>query len=221
MLLSAGRPSACCSACAGGQDSHASAVLPSPAAVKAAQLGDPQAMKIAGVGAMGDLLPTLVFPADVKAYKKKLDPSMVATNAAVEAHCPNLPSQQAVNWGAFFLDWRKFADAPVAIFSSWELQLEIAKRFERDLAEWQDIISESCTLSIPKVDPPGKPFPTATVLLVAGGAVVATALGYSFYKTAQQAGARANKGRRFLEDRVDRELEGRSKGASKALARSR
>ncbi|MDB4884480.1 MAG: hypothetical protein JWL95_3246 [Gemmatimonadetes bacterium] len=154
---------------------------------------------------MGDLLPSFVWPADVKAYKAKIDPHFVATDNAV-SKCATLPVAIAGEWHAFYGSWRKFADASVAIFASWEAQLEQAKRFELELADWQDKIAPTCPLTAPGIRPPSSPFPTGLVLLGVGAVVVAGAVGYSFYRTAQHAGARAKQGRDLLERSVDKQL---------------
>jgi hypothetical protein len=206
----------CCSACAG----HGPVL-------SAAALRDPHALAIEGMRngqTMGDLLPTFVFPADVKAYKAKLDPHFKATNTDVSACAAKLPVNLVKGWTDFFSSWRAFVDGGVSLIASWEAQLDEAKRYEKELADWQAMLVDGgCKLSTPQIEPPGKPFPTGAALLIGGAVLVVAALGYSFYRTGQQAGARAQQGRRYLEGQIDRRLDAMgsssSKSSGKALAK--
>jgi hypothetical protein len=157
-------------------------------------------------GGIAGLLPDVgPFPADVTAEIRRADPSFVATNATVE-RCANLSSPDAVAWGGFYKDWRTIADDGVHLFASWEAQLNDVKAREGELRKWQEKIDAICPLSVPLIEVPTHPFPLGAVLLVGAGVVVVGAVGYSFYRAAQQASARASKGKAYLERAVDDQL---------------
>jgi hypothetical protein len=172
-----------------------------------------------GIGSL--LTPDLgPFPQDVTAEIRKADPLFMATNATVE-RCANLSSPDAVAWGGFYKDWRKTADEGVHVFGSWEGQLKRVKEQEAELRTWQEKIGAICPLSTPFIEVPSSPFPLGTVLLVGAGVVVVGAVGYSFYRAAQQASARASKGKAYLERAVDDQLSrvGSASSASRQLSR--
>ncbi len=164
-------------------------------------------------------LPT-VFPADVDAYKARINPDFVATDALV-TRCANLSSPDAVAWGDFFTSWEDFAKTPTPTLASWEQHLATAKAFESKLRDWQEKLVPICgPLPSPMVKPPGTEVPWGKIAVGVAVAGVVAAIGYSFYKAGTNAGRRASQGARFLESRADMVLFGEQEAkASRALAR--
>lgn len=164
------------------------------------------------------ILPTIVWPGDVDNYKRRIDPEFRATDAAV-SRCAELSSSEAVAWGDFFTNWKKFASTPTPIIGSWQAHLDEAKAFEARLHDWQKQLAATCKLVSPEVVPPkkgGVPW-----WLIAIGGVVVVGVGYSFYRAGKGAYGRAEAGRRYLEeDVIPRALAGSSSSSSRALART-
>jgi len=100
----------------------------------------------------GGLLPTIVWPSDVEAYKRKVDPDMIATNATV-AQCAALGSGAAKAWRDFFSAWRTFRAQSTPLFGAAN-QFDEARAYEARLSEWQSQLQGAgCTLHAPKVEP--------------------------------------------------------------------
>lgn len=122
----------------------------------------------------GGWLPTVVWPSDVEAYKRKLDPDFRATDAAAKA-CTTLDAGELSAWTDFNKAWRDFADAPTSTFGSAN-QYDAAKEFEIRLQAWQALIAKSCKLNSPGVVPPSGP--DTSVIKWAAAAAIAIALAY-------------------------------------------
>ncbi|NBU16712.1 MAG: hypothetical protein EBS48_06820 [Actinobacteria bacterium] len=118
-------------------------------------------------------LPTVVWPSDVDAYKRKLDPDMRATDATV-SRCANLPAGEAVAWGDFFTSWKAFAAESTPIFGAAN-KYDEAVSFEQRLHEWQKKIAETCRLNAPAVIPQAGPDTSAIKFVAVAAAVVAIA----------------------------------------------
>jgi hypothetical protein len=160
-----------------------------------------------------------VLPANVAAAIARLDPSFVSTNATTLG-CAALAASKRDAWAAFYAEWRKVADQGVRLFSSWEGQLDLIKRYESQLEDWQEVIGASCALSTPIVHPPSSGgFPVVPVVLVGLGAVVVGALGYSFFYAGKHAIGQARKGRDLVEGAADRAISTRFGGGSSPPAR--
>ena len=131
-----GAPAPCCAACA-----------------ESGSIGDavPEVLALQNAG----FLPDVVWPSDVDAYKRKIDPSYRATNAAALA-CASLPPGVLAGWAAHFDSWAKFAAVETPTFGSsnhWEL----AHQYEAQLLEWQNAFAAAgCSLNSPKVQPPDR-----------------------------------------------------------------
>ena len=115
-------------------------------------------------------LPTIVWPSDVDAYKRKIDPDMRATDATV-SRCANLPSGEAVAWGDFFATWKKFNDEPTPTFGAAN-KFDEAKSFELRLQEWQKKIAETCKLNAPQIRPDAGAPDTSGLKWIAAAVIV-------------------------------------------------
>ena len=115
-------------------------------------------------------LPTIVWPSDVDAYKRKLDPDMRATDATV-SRCANLSSGEAVAWGDFFSTWKKFAAEDTPTFGAAN-KFDEAKSFELRLHEWQKKIAETCKLTAPQINPDAGAPDTSGLKWIAAAVIV-------------------------------------------------
>lgn len=194
----------CCAGCAAGTSCESMGEIPSEAA----------ALTAAG------LLPSVVFPSDVDAFKARLDPEMRTTEGSA-SRCASLSSGDAIAWGDFYTEWRKFADRPTPLVSSWTTELEIAKSYETRLRDWQTKLARECAMRGPEPGSGSGPGGVPWGKLAIGAAVLGVVglLGYSFYRAGSQAARRASKGQAWLEGRIDDHVFGPAGGGSRALAR--
>ncbi len=138
----------------------------------AALHGDPLAVR----QTMGGFLPDIVWPSDVEAFKRKLDPQYLATEAAARA-CSALPSGVLAGWRGQFEAYMAFSKAETGTFgasNAWEL----AHKYERELLDWQNTIGASCALNAPKVQPENRDAPDLSWLKYV--AVAAAILGVAY-----------------------------------------
>lgn len=119
---------------------------------------------------IGDWLPTVVWPSDVEAKKRQLDPSWRATSGAVE-QCARLDPATVKAFRDDANAWRAFYDEPVPTFGAAN-KWEEAKKFEQRLADWQDKLARLCALPSPNVRPDQGP-DTSALKWVAGAVIVA------------------------------------------------
>lgn len=146
----------------------------------AALLGDPHAIKLAGLGldvSMGDVLPTVVWPSDVEAKKRQIDPSMQATNQAVFS-CTALDDGSRMAWSKFFAAWISFRAEDVPWFGAAN-KYDEALDYGRQLGGWQDQLRAKCTIPGPPPIAP-KELEESTISAVKWGAaaVIAVAVVY-------------------------------------------
>ncbi len=172
-------------------------------------------------------LPT-VFPKDVDAYKARINPDFIATDALV-TRCANLSSPEAVAWGDFFTSWEDFARTPTPTLASWESHLATTKEFEKKLAEWQTKLIPICgPLPSPVIKPPGTEVPWGKIAIGLVAVAAVGAIGYGLVRGfgAARSPAKQNfqRGSQFLIDQQggDYALFGeQEQKASKALAKRR
>jgi hypothetical protein len=100
--------------------------------------------------AMGDILPTVVWPSDVDAKKREIDPSMQATNAVVTT-CGGVTAEERLAWSQFFGAWTAFRNEATPTFGAAN-KYDEAKRFAVSLLAWRATIQNRCALVGP--DPP-------------------------------------------------------------------
>jgi len=122
------------------------------------------------LGAPGDILPTIVWPSDVVAYKRKLSPDFDSTNRTVLA-CSSLDAPTRAAWDQFYVAWSAFRNEPVPTFGAANKYDEAAS-YESRLAAWQKQLSSSCPLSSPIVTPPDGEKTASAVKAIAIAAVV-------------------------------------------------
>lgn len=122
-------------------------------------------------------LPTVVWPSDVEAEKRRIDPLYRTTDAAVQS-CPALTAQEKEAWARDNAAWSKFRAEDVPIFGSAN-KWDEAHVYEARLAGWQDTIRMRCNVPGPPVAPHGSTLPadTSTLKYVAI-AVIAVAAAY-------------------------------------------
>ncbi len=153
-------PAPCCAPCASARATRRTA-----------------ADDMVSMGAMGGDFLTIVWPSDVEAYKRKLDPDFQATESAA-SRCAELPTGEAMAWGEFFIAWKKFRDEPVGIFGTAN-KFDEAKAFEERLREWQLLLGKTCKLVSPAVVPPSlKEGPDLSALKWVAAAVAIVGVAY-------------------------------------------
>lgn len=125
------------------------------------------------LGAIGDVLPRVVWPGDVADYVARLDPQMRATDAAARA-CSSLPASTLSAWSEFFSSWGKFK-ADASCFFGCANKFDACAQFERELSAWQELIGKSCKLVGPPVSAP----PDDSAIKWIAGAVIVVAVVYA------------------------------------------
>jgi len=134
--------------------------------------------------AMSGILPTVVWPSDVVAYKRKLEPDFDATNQAVKACNAANPQTASADvfaaWAAFYASWQQFDAEAVPTFGSAN-KYDEAVSYEQRLAAWQQkLVAGGCSLSAPIVTPPSDET-TVTAAKWIAIAVVAGAVAYGVH----------------------------------------
>jgi len=127
-------------------------------------------------GSIGDLLPKFVYPSDVEELKRQIDPSVIATDAAVTA-CTNLDPATRAAWQGFRAAWGLFrAQKTPLLFGSANLYDE-GVVFQAQLAQWQAQLREKCAIPGPAVvDPHANDAEQASLLKWAAAAVITVAV---------------------------------------------
>ena len=127
--------------------------------------------------AMNGLLPTIVWPSDVDALKRQLNPDMTSTDAAVAA-CTTLDASTRSAWADFYAAWKSFYAESTPLFGSAN-KYDEAQSYQERLAAWQSILRASCTLPGPMVVPPSKGDESAaSVIKWAAAAAIVVAVVY-------------------------------------------
>ena len=129
------------------------------------------------------MLPKFVVPADVRDLKNRIDPFVRAMDGSVAA-CATVPDAVRSGWVAFSKAWRTYFNEDDSWFHT-AAQMDQGEAYERDLAHWQDWITQfKCAESTPHIvpstdgDPAGTKNWSGTIKTVAiAGAVIAVALG--------------------------------------------
>jgi hypothetical protein len=120
---------------------------------------------------MEDAMP-FVTGSDVQAMKDRLNPSFVATHAAVHA-CAGAPPASVLAWDVFFASWNAFLHVDE---TAWLNQLgaggraDLTEQYGKDLVGWQaQIQGWRCQL----LAPPVVPSPHQTPPVIAEAATIA------------------------------------------------
>lgn len=104
------------------------------------------------MGDLGDLLPTIVWPSDVRRKKNELDTFMRALDVSFDS-CQGLSAEEAITFDHFSKAWRGFYDEDEGIFGAAN-KWDEALRYQDSIHGWQDIFASKCGLVGPKVKPP-------------------------------------------------------------------
>jgi len=153
-----------------------------PALVDRAFRGDPSAralLALEGGGPavqIGDWLPKLVGPADVRRLKERLQPSMLATNAAVKT-CTALSTGEREAWRIWFAAWSVWYATPEPWLFGASNEYDETQVYEAQLAAWQEQLRQKCTI-------PGPVVKDETTLDLSGlkwvaGAIIVGAVAYT------------------------------------------
>lgn len=141
--------------------------------------GDPFAARcLAARGvALEGILPTIVWPSDVDAKKREIDPAMISTDAVVRS-CGGLSVDERASWDRFFAAWVAFRQEETPIFGAAN-KFDQAVGFGRKLAERQAEIRPKCGAV-----PGGAPLPPEGELSESSiGAIKAVAIGLGLVAT--------------------------------------
>jgi hypothetical protein len=140
----------------------------------------------------------IIYPADVRDAKNRIDAKMTATARDVAA-CGKLSDADVKAWADFFLAWRKFfcgndsgdcTSPDVPLLLGLGSMMDQCETWEAQLYDWQKKIAALCAVSTPATPPPtptadkpglftsAGPSTTTLVLIGAGvGLAAAIALG--------------------------------------------
>ena len=127
---------------------------------------------------MSGILPKFVLPADVRALKSRLDPTVRSLDTTV-TQCTTIEPATASAWADFSRAWRAYFNEE----DSWlhtAAQMDAGEAYERQIADWQGRLSRPCTLHTPQITPSTSPPETHqdTIRTVAiAGAVIAVVVG--------------------------------------------
>lgn len=107
---------------------------------------------------IGDVLPTIVWPSDVRAKKKELQAFMLTLDSAFNAGCSKLSAEDAVAYDTFSAAWKDFyaADDSALLGLGASNRWDEAIRFQEQISLWQDKFAAECGLVVPKVKPPSE-----------------------------------------------------------------
>lgn len=120
---------------------------------------------------MEGILPTIVWPSDVAAKKREIDPAMISTDAVVK-NCRGLSTEERASWDRFFAAWVAFRAEEIPTFGAAN-KYDEAVGFGRKLAERQAEIRPKCGEV-----PGGAPLPPEGELSESSiGAIKAVAIG--------------------------------------------
>jgi hypothetical protein len=128
---------------------------------------------------MGALLPKVVWPSDVDAYKSQNAGQFDATNAVISA-CASLDPTTKQAWVSFYQSWQSFNATKTPLFGAANA-MDQAEADVETLSQWQtNIAARGCALSGPPVTPPSAATSTeldAMKWIVGGVVVVALVYG--------------------------------------------
>lgn len=87
------------------------------------------------------------WPADVRALKDRIDPSMVSTDESVKA-CPGLSSLDRSAWTVFYASWKVFHAAPEPLLFGSGVQYDEALGFAAQLERIRaDLRAKNCAVA--------------------------------------------------------------------------
>ena len=128
------------------------------------------------------LLPDITTPDDIRALKIRLDAAIRSIDASV-GRCASLDPTVRESWRSFAEAWAVY----LAQDESWlhaPSQMEAGRSFERQVIDWQRLLTPLCTLHAPQNRPPAAAAPLvsdatqSTIRMVAvAGALIAVVAG--------------------------------------------
>jgi hypothetical protein len=110
---------------------------------------------------MGDILPSIIFPGDIKALQSRLKAATIGTDQSVQG-CTTLDDATRSSWGAFYISVMEYvAQEPVYLFPTGENETgttgtlyDRGQSLEKELFAWQgQIKSANCALTVPMYNP--------------------------------------------------------------------
>ena len=91
-----------------------------------------------------------VTPGDVRDLKNRIDPFVLALDAAVR-DCKGLSQDTATAWGDFSKAWRGFFNEDESWFHT-AAQMDQAESYECDVRRWQDMLAkQKCAADVPPI----------------------------------------------------------------------
>jgi hypothetical protein len=105
-----------------------------------AAMCDPHGM---AMGHIDGILPSIVFPSDIRRRKNELDPFVRALDITFNAGCATLSAEEAITYDGFSKAWREFyQEAEPFLFtaSKWDELL----RYQDTIGAWEDIFAAKC-----------------------------------------------------------------------------
>ncbi len=120
-----------------------------------ADRGDPNARKLLALQGgepiqIGGWLPNIVGPADVRRLKDRLQPSMLATNAAVKT-CDKLAPGERQAWEVWYAAWLVWYATPEPWLFGAANEYDETQVYEAQLASWQEQLRTKCNVPGPIV----------------------------------------------------------------------
>lgn len=102
---------------------------------------------------MGDILPTIVWPEDVRTKRAQIDLEM--SNLMLSAQgCDRLTPEDKIGLGSLQLQWLTVSQKPIPTFGEADAWRE-ALGYERQVREWRDTLKKrGCTLVGPEPPEP-------------------------------------------------------------------
>lgn len=175
MLVGAAAGRSCCSACVEHRPCCSSETT--RGAVAAAMLRDPQALKVEALRGGQTMGLIGVWPSDVDALKRSIDPSMVATDAAVKA-CAQLSPGERSAWADFFKAWKGYHDEPTPFLFGLGAKYDEGLAYRQQLGGWQEQLRRTCTIPGPAVSTEDEHAALFSALKWGAAAVIAASVVY-------------------------------------------
>jgi len=126
----------------------------------------PQAMGLIGV-----------WPSDVDAIKRSVDPSMVATDLAVR-RCAEVSPAEMAAWGGFYAAWRSFHDEATPWMFGTGAKYDEGLAYRAQLGGWQELLRSKCTIPGPHVSSVEEGAAMSSAIRWGAAAVIAVAVVY-------------------------------------------
>jgi hypothetical protein len=118
-----------------------------------------------------------VWPGDVAAIKRSIDPSMVATDQAARG-CASVSPAELAAWAGFYSAWRSFADEPTPWVFGTGSKYDEALSYKAQLGGWQELLRRKCAIPGPAVSSVEEGAALASAVKWGAAAVVAVAVVY-------------------------------------------